>query len=194
MAADHGEPAGAALRGALLGLVGLAGLLSAAPAAQAQTSTPSLERRLQRAEDELAITRLLVDYSWTQDARDFRAYTELFAREGEWVTGTTVYRGRPAILAMLVGIYGETPLGFVNSESFHVTSNPEIEVEGDRATARSRHLLVMRGPDGLPQPALAGRYEDDLIREDGRWKILRRVDHQVMPTAEEWREIMRSRR
>ena len=40
-------------------------------------------------------------------------------------------------------------------------------MNGDRATARSRHLLILRGPDGHPQPALAGRYEDELIREDG---------------------------
>ena len=40
---------------------------------------------------------------------------------------------------------------------------------------------------------LAGRYEDILIREDGKWKFLRRVDTPVMPTSEEWREFIRAR-
>lgn len=169
----------------------LAVLLAAPPPAPA--ARPSIEQRLQRAEDDLAIRRILVDYSWTQDKRDFAAYAALFARNGEWVNGATVRKGPEEILKMLVGLYGEPQPGFVNRDSFHITSNPEVDVDGDRATARSRHLLIMRGPDGRPQPMLAGRYEDELIREDGKWKILRRVDYPIMPTGEEWREMMRIR-
>jgi uncharacterized protein (TIGR02246 family) len=173
----------------------LAVLVTAIPAfAMAQASGLTLEQRLQRVEDELAIRRVLVDYSATQDARDFAGYVALFAREGEWINGKTVYKGRDAIHKMLVGLYGVTPPGFVNNESFHITSNAEINVNGDRATARSRHLLVMRGPKGEPTPRLAGRYDDEFIREDGKWKILRRVDNPVMPTREEWLELMREQR
>jgi hypothetical protein len=66
-------------------------------------------------------------------------------------------------------------------------------VQGDRATARSRHLLLMRGEGGSPVPGLTGLYEDEFVREDGEWKILRRVDHPIMPTPEEWRKIMAER-
>lgn len=38
-----------------------------------------------------------------------------------------------------------------------------------------------------------GCYEDEFIREDGQWKILRRVDYPVMPTAEEWLKYIRER-
>jgi uncharacterized protein (TIGR02246 family) len=173
----------------------LAMLAIALPAlATPQTSSLTLEQRLQRVEDELAIRRVLVDYSATQDARDFDGYVALFAKDGEWVNGKTVYKGREAIHKMLVGLYGVPPAGYVNNESFHITSNPQIEVNGDRATARSRHLLVMRGPKGEPTPTLAGRYEDELIREGGKWKILRRIDYPVMPTREEWAKFMRERR
>jgi len=173
----------------------LALLLFALPmVAIAQTQDQTLEQRLQRVEDELAIRRVLVDYAATQDARDYAAYAALFAKEGEWVNGRTVHKGREAIFKMLVDLYGVPPPGFQNNDSYHLTSNPEINLNGDRATARSRHLLVLRGPRGEPTPALAGRYEDEFIREDGKWKILRRVDFPVMPTSEEWMKFIRERR
>ena len=154
---------------------------------------PGLEQRIQHAEDALAIRRLLVDYAWTQDARDFAAYAGLFARDGEWVNGTTVHKGPEDSRKMLAGIYGTPVANYVNRESFHITTNIEIDLDGDHATARSRHLLFTRGPDGRPKPTLAGQYRDDLIREDGAWKFLRRVDTPVMPTPEEWSQIMRAR-
>jgi len=167
----------------------IAAFLLAAPAVAA-----TIEQRLQRVEDELAIRQVLVDYSARQDRRDYAGYAALFARDGEWVNGKTVRKGRDAIRKMLVDIYGAPPAGFVNMDSYHISSNPEVTIDGDRATARSRHLLIMRGPNGEPQPALAGRYEDEFVREDGAWKILRRVDYPVMPTADEWRKQMEARR
>ena len=161
--------------------------------ATAQTSSLTVEQRLQRVEDELAIRRVLVDYSSTQDARDFAAYAALFARDGEWINGNMVHKGPEAIHQMLVDLYGPPPPDYVNNESFHISSNAQIDVDGDRATAHSRHLLVMRGPEGEPTPMLAGRYEDEFIREDGEWKILRRVDYPVMPTPEEWGRFIRAR-
>ena len=68
-------------------------------------------------------------------------------------------------------LFGPQPANFVNREDYHLISNPQIDVEGDRARVRSRHLLVMRGENGSPRPALAGVYEDEFIREDGQWKI-----------------------
>jgi uncharacterized protein (TIGR02246 family) len=162
--------------------------------AMAQAISQTIEQRLQRVEDELAIGRVLVDYSARQDARDYAGYAALFAKNGEWVNGKNVYKGREAILKMLVDLYGTPPAGFVNNESYHIATNFQIDVNGDRATARSRHLLIMRGPKGEPTPALAGRYEDEFVREDGRWKILRRVDYPVMPTAQEWMKFIRERK
>ena len=162
--------------------------------AGAQTRGPTIEQRLQRVEDELAIRRVLVDYAARQDGRDYAGYAALFARNGEWVNGKNVYKGREAIFKMLVDLYGTPPPGYINSESYHITTNFQIDVNGNRATARSRHLLILRGPKGEPTPALAGRYEDELVREEGQWRILRRVDYPVMPTASEWMKFIRERK
>jgi uncharacterized protein (TIGR02246 family) len=170
-------------------------LLALLPAlVAAQGSAPTLEQRVQHVEDVLAIQRILVDYAATQDAHDYDGYAALFAQDGEWVNGRNVYKGRAAIHKMLVDLYGAPPPGYVNNESFHISYDAQIEVHGDRATAHSRHLLIMRGPNGAPTPMLAGRYEDEFIREEGQWRILRRVDTPVMPTAEEWMKFIRERR
>jgi len=175
----------------------LAALLAAAlpqPAFARPADGAGMEQQLRHAEDELAIRRLLIDYAWTQDARDFAAYAALFARDGEWINGGTVHKGPADIRKMLDGIYGTPAAGYINRESFHITTNIEIDIDGDRATARSRHLLFTRGPDGRPRATLAGQYRDALIREDGAWKFLRRVDTPVMPTPEEWSRIMHARK
>ena len=166
-------------RSIFLGVLGV--LTAMLPAfAAAQTSGLSVEQRLRRVEDELAIQRVLVEYAARQDARDYPGYAALFAKNGEWVNGKNAYKGREAILKMLTDLYGAPPAGYVNNDSYHISTNFQIDVNGDRATVRSRHLLVLRGPKGEPTPSLAGRYEDEFIREDGQWKILRRVDTPVM--------------
>jgi hypothetical protein len=61
--------------------------------------------------------------------------------------------------------------------------------------AKSRSRTVCSGtPKGEPTPALAGRYADELIREDGQWRILRRVDIPLMPTPEEWMRFISERK
>ena len=95
---------------------------------------------------------------------------------------------------MLVGLFGTPPAGFVNGADYHLVSNPQVDVDGDHATARSRHLLMMRDAEGHPRPALAGLYVDEFVREDGQWKILHRVDNPIMPTREEWLKVMAARR
>ena len=63
--------------------------------------------------------------------------------------------------------------------------------DGDRATARSRQLSIIRGKSGDPTPVLAGRYEDEFVRRDGHWKILHRLDITFIPTLEQWTKKMK---
>jgi uncharacterized protein (TIGR02246 family) len=173
----------------------LAALLLVAPVAgYAQGEALTLEQRVQRIEDREAIRDLILAYAVRLDARDFDAYVDLFAQDGVWQNGATIRRGREEIRAMLTDIYGEDPGADPADPSYRIVSNVEIELEGDRATARSRQLTIMRGADGAPEPVLSGIYEDRLVREGGVWKILHRTDRVVMPTPEEWRQRMQAMR
>ncbi|HWW64850.1 MAG TPA: nuclear transport factor 2 family protein [Sphingomonadaceae bacterium] len=167
----------------------LAALLAAAPMmAAAQTGARSFDTRLQHVEDELAIRRILIDYAAFLDGRDYASYAALFTADGEWANGAGSHKGRDAIRAMLESTLG--PAGAPNRSNYHIISNPRIDIDGDRATATSRYLFVMRGPNGQPVPSLAGIYRDELVRQNGAWKIKRRVADDIMPTPEEWKKIV----
>lgn len=153
----------------------------------AQVGSESLSARVQRVEDQLAIQRVLVDYAAYLDGRDYASYAALFTPDGEWNNGGGSHKGQVAIRQMLESVMG--PAGSPNLANYHIITNPRVDLDGDRATATSRYVFVMRGPDGQPVPSLAGVYHDQFVRQGGMWKIKRRIADDIMPTAEEWRKI-----
>jgi hypothetical protein len=152
----------------------------------------SLEARLQRVEDELAIQRIIFDYSTFLDSRDWANYVDLFAPDGEWENVEGSYKGREAILAMLGGPNGGSSEPPSRVTHYHSNSNWRIDIDGDHATAVSRYLFVLRRDD-RPMSALAGLYRDEFVRLDGQWKIRRRVAEELIPTHAEWDEIFLSK-
>ncbi len=159
-------------------------LLLAAATTSAQTADIQLVQRVQQLEDEKAIREVLVQYGEYLDARDYAAYSRLFAKDGVWTGGFGSFTGPAAIEAMLVENLGAPEPGFVNKSSFHLITTPVVDVQGDTATARSRYLFFTASEDGRPNALLAGRYEDEFVREEGGWKIRRRITHGVIP----WRD------
>jgi len=142
--------------------------------------TAALAARVQALEDEKAIREVLVRYGETLDARDYAGYAGLFAREGVWTGGFGSFTGPAAIEAMLRENLGEPEPGYVNTGSFHQMTTMVVDVDGDRARARSRYMFYTADGE-RPRAALAGRYEDEFVREDGEWKIARRITHNVIP-------------
>jgi len=149
--------------------------LAAASTAAAQTSRPSADEsiaaRVQRFEDKEEIQRLLLEYGRTLDARDFAGYSALFARDGEWVGGFGSVTGPGNIKAFMEKNMGTQPN---TAKNYHLLSNFVITVSGDTATAWSRWAFVVPGAQGATI-AQAGRYDDTLVRENGRWRFKKRV-------------------
>jgi len=152
----------------LLLLVSVAAAQTPRPA----QADPSLAARLQRLEDTEEIRTLLLDYGRFLDARDLPAYSRLFAKDGEWVGGFGSAKGPAGILAFMEKNLGTGPN---RTNTFHILSNFVIEVKGDTATAWSRWTFVTPGADGKTAISQAGRYDDLLVREDGRWRFKRRT-------------------
>jgi ketosteroid isomerase-like protein len=156
-------------------------LVAGLVAVQAPRTAPtdaSIAARLQRLEDVEEIRTLLLDYGRFLDSRDLPAYSRLFAKDGEWVGGFGSAKGPAEILAFMQKNLGTGPN---RNNSFHILSNFEIDVKGDTATAWSRWTFIVPAPDGKPSLSQAGRYDDTLIREEGRWKFKRRVASNDIP-------------
>jgi uncharacterized protein (TIGR02246 family) len=135
-----------------------------------------LARRLSRLEDIEAIRRLLQDYRRHLDNKDFRAYADLFAVEGEFIAGpegSFKAKGREAIFALVDGMRGSL-LTDETGDDLHAPVNDVIDLDGDRATATSTWIYLVRGDGDVPEVSKIGRYIDVLTREDGSWKFLRR--------------------
>jgi hypothetical protein len=162
---------------------GVAALFAATPL-QAQnvgasTGNRQTADRVQRIEDTMEIERLLLNYGRHLDARDFKAYSLLFAKEGVWSGGMGTVQGPAAIQAFM-----EKAIPGPNAvHNYHVLSNFVIDVNGDTATAWSRWMFMVPGPNNTAVAAQSGRYDDTLVREDGRWKFKRRVASNDIPSS-----------
>ena len=162
---------------------GIAALAAATPAqaqkAGASTRNRQTADRVQRIEDTMEIERLLLTYGRTLDARDFKAYSLLFAKDGVWSGGMGTVQGPAAIQAFM-----EKAIPGPNAvHNYHVLSNFVIDVNAYTATAWSRWQFMVPGPNNTAVAAQSGRYDDTLVREEGRWRFQRRVASNDIPAT-----------
>ena len=129
--------------------------------------SPTLEERLRRLEDLLAIQQLFIDYGLALDAGDLDAYAQLFAIEGNVNLGPI---GRATGRHEIRALMAQTLKGLVGS-SFHIVSSPQINLTGDSATSQVMWTVIHRDKNGQPQVTMIGKHHDELIRENGEWKI-----------------------
>ena len=142
------------------------------------STNAELESRLRVLEDREAIYRLQLAYRRHLDERDFAAYAALFAPDGEWRGPLGTARGPAAIESFLDQTLERFP---EDKRTYHLISNVEIDVDGDRATASSTQCYVVRGKDDEPVVGHIGGYEDILVRVGGEWRFQLRVASYDIP-------------
>jgi uncharacterized protein (TIGR02246 family) len=129
-----------------------------------------VESRLARLEDLLEIHQLFIDYGRHLDRGDFAAFAQLFARDGEILLGPIARaKGRADIQAAM-----EAALGGRVGETLHVISSPAVQLDGATATSEVMWTVLARTAAGGLAVTQAGRHVDELVREDGHWRIQRR--------------------
>ena len=139
----------------------------------------STESRLQRLEDLQAIQQLFFEYGNYLDSGDFDSYSKLFAQEGEAMLGPMGRaKGPEAIKEMMVRL-----LAADVGKTFHLISSPLVKLDGDKATSDVMWSVIHRGADGNPMLTMIGRHKDDLVRENGQWKFMRRRGFVEVPST-----------
>ena len=129
-----------------------------------------LAARVAALEAREAIRTLYAEYGRTLDARDFQAFSRLWAKEAQYGSA----KGPEAIGAFLEKAIG-TNYPDSKGKNYHLYFNESIEVQGDRGTGISKGGYVMATPDNTKADfLLLATYRDEYIREDGKWKFLRR--------------------
>ncbi len=133
----------------------------------------SLAKRVQVLEDREEIRALILAYGQAHDHRDYKMFASLFATNGEWIGGLGTAKGPDAIFALMDKSIGHHPLP-EGSGTFHVLTNDQIVIDGDRASSVTKWLYLTAGDDKAPKLTYLGHYDERFIRESGHWKFLRR--------------------
>jgi 3-phenylpropionate/cinnamic acid dioxygenase small subunit len=122
------------------------------------------------AQDERAISAILVAYGTSIDQRDWNRLRACFSEDCEADYGSFgKWQGAVAITAYMKQAHAD--LG----ATLHRITNIEIRIEDGRVSTRAYvDALLMPMNEGGPVHRGIGYYDDQLVRTGGGWKIARR--------------------
>jgi hypothetical protein len=125
-------------------------------------------------EDKEAIRELFSEYCFRMDEFRFAELGALFTADGEWIAPYARARGPAEIAALMARNIPAEP------KRKHFVMNTLIELDSDRATARTSYLVVLQAAGAGLMPSVAGTYEDVLVRTPDGWRFReRRLIHDL---------------
>ena len=125
-------------------------------------------------EEKDAIHETIAEYCFHFDGGEFDKWVDLFTEDGVFDAGRMgVQKGKDALRAFLKNIRLTNGSPMMK----HCVMNEVIKVNGIEATAKSYIVLVRAKGEGALVNGLAGRYEDQLVKQGGRWLFKNRKVH-----------------
>lgn len=124
--------------------------------------------------DEAAVRRVLAEYCHRVDDGRLDDLVALFTEDAEFRFSRYEASGRDGLRAWFAENHPPDARGK------HLTFNTNVDFDADGARAVS-DFVFLGFVDGRLAPILAGRYEDELRRVDGRWLIRRRSARALRP-------------
>jgi hypothetical protein len=133
--------------------------------------------------DYIEICQLTSRYNQLSDAADGVEYAKLFVEDGIWESGPEEERVRVTGHEALAALCARMGQGIV-----HITTNPYIEVDGDRATHACKMLIFTVSADRSSNEFVGtGTYTDELVRTPKGWKFKHRssvMERQAPPGSD----------
>ncbi len=145
------------------------------------TEGATLEQRLQRVEDELAIQRLILAYGPAADAGLAELAASRWTSDGlyDWDAANPPKEGRGSVAEMLKGPFHHQ---LMDEGVAHFAGPLLVEVSGDQATAVN-YSLIMRKTDDTFYLWRVSAVRWDLQREDASWRVSRRTNRLLDETG-----------
>ena len=147
--------------------------------ATTQATLDELTRRLQLLEDEREILGILNRYPYGFDYSRDQDWLDLFA--GDAVLEIRLGKGASprkyeGIAALRQWTAERPKYAGLPLKAKHMLSAPVISVDGDEATVECGLAVLVTRPEGTAVASYA-RYEDRLVKRNGRWKIQHLIVH-----------------
>ena len=149
-------------------------------------SLEELEARIKVLEDIEEVKRLMASYTYLIDAFRWDDVVALFADNARAEYGFLgSYEGKEGIATFFKNVVPMAGSWFV-----HQVLNPLVIVEGEKAkgTWYLFCAITAPSPEGDRAMWIQGRYDNEFVREGGKWKfsLLRFVFNFVTPYEEGW--------
>jgi uncharacterized protein (TIGR02246 family) len=165
-------------------VVAVVSMFVGAAASGAEDAQSALQKLVDRAEIEELVTR----YVTALDTLDADAYEGVFTEDGEYDVTGNIYRGRAAIRKIVTDLQASRArndaAGTPSPRLYHVMSNSSIEIlDASNARHQSYAQTVRLADNGQFVAGFMGRYEDVLVKVDGRWLIKSRKLMSFIPPA-----------
>lgn len=144
---------------------------------------------VQRVIDRAEIEAVVAQYVTSLDTLDADGYAGVFTEDAEFNVTGTVHKGRAAIRKIVTDLQDSRArneaAGRPSARLYHVMSNTSIQVlDATNARHQSYAQTVRAADNGQFIVGFMGRYEDVLVKQDGKWLIKsRNLVSFVPPTA-----------
>ncbi|MBM9460128.1 nuclear transport factor 2 family protein [Nocardioides sp. zg-536] len=131
----------------------------------------TIEERLQRLEDVVAITQLVASYGPLVDAGEAERVAELWTEDGIYDVDEYYMGSRAEVDAM---VRSDAHQGLIGQGCSHFLGPAHVTVDGDRAVAVCESVLLVRHGDRV-FPARIGANHFELARTTTGWQTTRRT-------------------
>jgi len=137
----------------------------------------SLEARLGKLEDQLAIYQVINGYGYAVDGLNAAAVGECFVDDGIYAVGDIgEMKGRERIEAIT---RDPGHLAYVGAGCAHMSTVPHVVIDGDKAVATCHTMVVMHGEDGFYIGRLSASRLQLNRQSEGGWKIVHRQNYML---------------
>ena len=130
-------------------------------------------------EEKDAIHETIANYCYHFDGGEFGKWLDLFTEDGIFDAGETagIHTGKEALRTFVDAVPGRVAMKDGMPLLKHCVMNEIIKVNGDEATAISYIIVVRSKGESALVNGLAGRYEDQLVKQGDRWLFKNRKVH-----------------